>query len=39
MGNLANDEDPDELQHNDFIRVCTVCFDKYNLQRLKYIII
>ena len=30
--------DPDEMQHNNtaFIRVCTVCLDKSNLQRNNY---
>ena len=32
--NLANSEDPDEMPH--FIKVYTICLDKYYLQRKKY---
>ena len=36
-GTLANSEDPDEMPHDaPFTRVCTVCFDKIDLQRKKY---
>ena len=34
MCTLANSEDPDEMLH--FIRVCTVCLDKNDLQRKEY---
>ena len=33
-GTLANNEDLDEMPH--FIRVCTVCLDKIDLQRNEY---
>ena len=37
MGTLANVEDTDEMLH--YIRVCTICQDKINLQRKKYTIL
>ena len=38
MSTFANSEDPDEMHHNvlHFIRVCTVCKGKKDLQTKEY---
>ena len=39
MGTLANSEDPEKCQvhvKRNFVRVCTICQDKNDLQRKKY---